>query len=205
MADEATPSRGVNVKDVAAGEFVLAYAAHLKRIGKIEVPKWADLVKTSTAKELAPYNPDWYYVRAASLARKIYLRGGTGVGAFTKVYGGSSHKTVRTPHFHKACGGLIRHIMQQLGEIDIVAKKADSTYPVVSAASAKAEELVRLYIVGRGIGWAFQRWVPRFRAGVARKLAKHFRPRGGQRYFLQLWQQNARHESRHEATHAPAS
>ena len=61
-----------------------------------------------------------------------------------------------------------------------------------SSASAKAEKLVRLYIVGRGIGWAFQRWVPRFRAYAARKIAERFRPRGGQRYFLQLWQLNAR-------------
>ena len=57
-------SRGVTVKDVAAQDFVIAYAAHLKRIGKIEVPKWADLVKTAAFKELAPYDQDWYYIRA---------------------------------------------------------------------------------------------------------------------------------------------
>ena len=33
---------GVTVKDVTSHDFVIAYAAHLKRIGKIEVPKWAD-------------------------------------------------------------------------------------------------------------------------------------------------------------------
>jgi hypothetical protein len=55
---------GVTVKDVPAGEFIVAYAAHLKRTGKIELPKWSDLVKTSKAKELAPYDSDWYYVRA---------------------------------------------------------------------------------------------------------------------------------------------
>eukprot|EP00967_Tisochrysis_lutea_P039763 scaffold47691_cov39-Tisochrysis_lutea.AAC.1 len=57
-------ARGVNVKDVPSDQFVVAYAAHLKRIGKIEVPKWADLVKTGSYKELAPYDPDWYYIRA---------------------------------------------------------------------------------------------------------------------------------------------
>ena len=30
---------------------------------QVEVPKWADVVKTGAHKELAPYNPDWYYVR----------------------------------------------------------------------------------------------------------------------------------------------
>lgn len=55
---------GINVRDVASSDFVIAYAAHLKRIGKIEVPKWADLVKTAAFKELGPYDPDWYYIRA---------------------------------------------------------------------------------------------------------------------------------------------
>ena len=30
----------------------------------MKVPDWVDLVKTSKAKELAPYDPDWYYIRA---------------------------------------------------------------------------------------------------------------------------------------------
>merc|ERR1711966_267981 len=102
-----------------------ALAAHFKKSGKIELPEWHDLVKTAPFKEMCPMDPDWYYVRAASLARKVYLRGGTGVGAYCKVYGSSSHKTVKTPHFHKAASGVIRHVLQQLGEIDIVAKKAD--------------------------------------------------------------------------------
>merc|ERR1712087_156839 len=64
MSGEAAAGpRGVNVKDVASHDFVVAYASHLKRIGKIEVPKWADLVKTASFKELAPYDPDWYYIR----------------------------------------------------------------------------------------------------------------------------------------------
>jgi small subunit ribosomal protein S19e len=44
--------------------FIKAYAAYLKRTGKLEVPKWVDIVKTGTFKELAPYDPDWYFIRA---------------------------------------------------------------------------------------------------------------------------------------------
>jgi hypothetical protein len=32
-------------------------------IFQIEVPSWVDIVKTATFKELAPYDPDWYYIR----------------------------------------------------------------------------------------------------------------------------------------------
>lgn len=65
---------GVTVKDVNPHEFIKAYAEYLKRTGKIEVPKWVDLVKTAPYKELAPYDPDWFYVRAGEFWEAV-LRG----------------------------------------------------------------------------------------------------------------------------------
>ncbi|RVW83357.1 40S ribosomal protein S19-3 [Vitis vinifera] len=102
------------VKDVSPHEFVNAYAAHLKRSGKIELPHWTDIVKTATFKELAPYDPD------SSMARKIYLRGGIGVGAFRRIYGGSKRNGSRPPHFCKSSGSIARHILQQLQTMNII-------------------------------------------------------------------------------------
>ena len=31
---------------------------------QIQLPSWVDIVKTGAFKELAPYDPDWYYIRA---------------------------------------------------------------------------------------------------------------------------------------------
>ncbi|KAH9778062.1 hypothetical protein WN944_013894 [Citrus x changshan-huyou] len=109
-----------NVKDVSPHEFVKAYAAHLKRSGKIELPTWNDIVKTGTLKELAPYDPDWYYIRAASMARKIYLRGGLGVGSFRRIYGGGKRNGSRPPHFSKSSGSVARHILHQLQDTNII-------------------------------------------------------------------------------------
>ena len=111
MAD--TKAGGVTVKDVTSHDFVIAYAAHLKRIGKIEVPKWADLVKTGTTRELAPYDPDWYYIRAAAIARRVYLRGGIGVGAFKRIFGGRKMRGTRPEHFMTGSGSIARHILEQ--------------------------------------------------------------------------------------------
>lgn len=58
------------------------------RSGKIKLPVYVDYVKTGPHKELSPYDKDWYYIRAASVARHIYLRKGVGIGALSKVYGG---------------------------------------------------------------------------------------------------------------------
>ncbi|URE27114.1 40S ribosomal protein [Musa troglodytarum] len=108
------------VKDVSPHEFVKAYSAHLKRSGKMELPEWTDIVKTGRFKELAPYDPDWYYIRAASMARKIYLRQGIGVGGFQKIYGGRKRNGSRPPHFCKSSGAIARHILQQLETMNII-------------------------------------------------------------------------------------
>jgi len=71
------------VKDVEHSKFISAFAQHLKRQGRFEMPKWADLVKTGRTRELAPYDPDWLYIRTASVVRKIYIRGGSGIGGFS--------------------------------------------------------------------------------------------------------------------------
>ena len=110
------------MKDVGAAEFVKMYADHLKLQGKIELPSWVDVVKTATHKEMCPFDQDWYYTRAASIARKVYLRPHCGVGGLSKCYGSRARKGTRTEHFHKANTGVIRHILGQLEAIGVVKK-----------------------------------------------------------------------------------
>merc|ERR1711937_215429 len=73
-------------------------------------------------KELAPYDEDWYYIRLASVARKVYLRQKTGVGALRKVYGGADRRGARPSRFTTCSGGLIRKILQDLEEMGVVTK-----------------------------------------------------------------------------------
>ncbi|KAL6189216.1 hypothetical protein ACLB2K_040605 [Fragaria x ananassa] len=84
---------------------------------EIELPEWIDIVKTATFKELAPYDPDWYYIRAASMARN--LRDGLGVDdAFKRVYGGSKRNGSRRPHFVRAMVLLPDIFCSRIVEID---------------------------------------------------------------------------------------
>merc|ERR1711976_910709 len=99
----------VTVKDVEAEKFISAFAQHLKRQGRFEIPKWADVLKTGTLKELAPTDPDWLYVRTASMVRKIYIRGGTGVGGFRKVYGGQFRRGTCKNVFSVGSGKIARY------------------------------------------------------------------------------------------------
>lgn len=65
-------------------------------------------MKTGTLKELGPYDPDWYYTRAAAVARKVYLQPGLGVGALQKKFGGSRNRGTRTFTFGKVGGARAR-------------------------------------------------------------------------------------------------
>lgn len=87
----------------------------------MEIPTWVDVVKTAPYKELCPTSPDWYYIRAASVARQIYLKPHIGVGALATYFGGNYRRGARTEHFRKASSGLLRHILQQLEKIGVVA------------------------------------------------------------------------------------
>ncbi|XP_038184231.1 40S ribosomal protein S19-like isoform X2 [Arvicola amphibius] len=69
---------GVTVKDLNQQEFVRALAAFLKKSEKLKVPEWVDTIKLAKHKELALYDENWFYTRAASTPRHLYLRGGAG-------------------------------------------------------------------------------------------------------------------------------
>ena len=69
MAEEVVG--GITVRDVSAAAFIAAYAEVLKNNDKFVVPKWVDTVKTGVHKELAPYDPDWYFIRAGAFVANI--------------------------------------------------------------------------------------------------------------------------------------
>merc|ERR1711872_204925 len=113
---------GVTVKDVNAHAFVKALGAFLKKSGNLKVPEWVDIVKLGKHKELAPYDPDWYYVRAASLCRHLYFRGGVGVGAVMKIYGGRKRNGTCPSHFCKGSSSVARKVLQSLEGMRLVEK-----------------------------------------------------------------------------------
>merc|ERR1712100_60040 len=102
------------VKDVPAKDFIEAFAKHLKKGNKIKMPEWGSYVKTATRKELGPYDDDWLYVRAASVAYQLYMRKKCGVHALRKHYGGDKRNGTCTEHYRKAAGKNIRYVMQEL-------------------------------------------------------------------------------------------
>ncbi|KAK4691888.1 small subunit ribosomal protein S19e, partial [Lecanoromycetidae sp. Uapishka_2] len=113
---------GVSVRDVDAQKFIIAYSAFLKRQGKLPIPGWVDTVKTSPSKELPPQSIDWFYTRAASVARHVYLRKTVGVGRLRKVHGSTKNRGSRPSHHVDASGSVDRKVMQALENIGVLEK-----------------------------------------------------------------------------------
>ncbi|RKU44148.1 40S ribosomal protein S19 [Coniochaeta pulveracea] len=111
---------GVSVRDVDSHKFINAYAAFLKRQGKLPVPGWVDTVKTGVAKELPPQDQDWFYVRAAAVARHVYLRKTVGVGRLRKVHGVAKNRGSRPSKHVAASGSVDRKVMQALEQINVL-------------------------------------------------------------------------------------
>jgi small subunit ribosomal protein S19e len=77
-------------------------------------------VKTGVSRELPPQNIDWYYVRAASVARHVYMRKTVGVGRLRKVHGTAKNRGVRPSKHVDAAGGVDRKVMQSLEKIGVL-------------------------------------------------------------------------------------
>jgi len=101
--------------DVPASKFVEKLAKHLKdNVDEITPPAWASIVKTGIHVQRSPQNPDWWYIRCASLMRKIYVHGPVGIERLRAEYGGRKDYGVKPEHAAKASGAIIRKALQQL-------------------------------------------------------------------------------------------
>eukprot|EP01091_Cochliopodium_minus_P011285 TRINITY_DN315_c0_g1_i1.p1 TRINITY_DN315_c0_g1~~TRINITY_DN315_c0_g1_i1.p1 ORF type:complete len:185 (-),score=41.05 TRINITY_DN315_c0_g1_i1:86-640(-) len=115
-------SGSYTVNDINAATFIKYFSRYLRRTGKIELPKYVDTVKTGRFCYNGPANPDWYYVRAASIVRKVYLTPGVGVGALRHIYGALNRRSKGRKHHTPASGAIIRHVFHQLEKLQLIEK-----------------------------------------------------------------------------------
>jgi small subunit ribosomal protein S19e len=105
----------ITPNDVPASKLIERLAKHMKQnIDQLTPPSWANIVKTGAHVEKQPQNPDWWYIRCASLLRKIYVHGPIGLEKLRADYGGGKGFTVTPNHVAKAGGAILRKALQQL-------------------------------------------------------------------------------------------
>lgn len=105
----------ITPNDVPASKFIERLAKHFKdNVDQVSPPAWASIVKTGSHVEKQPQNPDWWYVRAASVLRKVYVHGPIGAERLREDYGGRKGSRVKPAHAAKAGKAIVRKTLQQL-------------------------------------------------------------------------------------------
>ncbi|KAI5171417.1 small subunit ribosomal protein S19e [Nematocida sp. LUAm3] len=121
----------MKVEEVCPQKYIEVLSKALKEEKKVERPAEADYIKTGHGKELAPSNPDWYHIRAASILRKLYIeqlknsdkmKHGFGTLWFAKVYGGAKNNGHKPSHTVTGSKSLVRGILQALESSQLVTK-----------------------------------------------------------------------------------
>jgi small subunit ribosomal protein S19e len=111
------------VYDIPPIVMIRRLAQDLRSRDEIEPPEWALFVKTGAHKERAPDDPDWWYMRCASILRKVYLKGPIGTERLRIDYGGKKRLGVKPNKFHKGSGTIVRTALQQLEMAGFIMKR----------------------------------------------------------------------------------
>ncbi|MDR1721927.1 MAG: 30S ribosomal protein S19e [Methanobrevibacter sp.] len=112
----------VTVYDVPADLLINRVAEDFNKNDKINPPVWANFVKTGVHKERKPDSVDWWYVRCASLLRRVYVDGPVGISSLRTFYGGKKDRGVNPEKFRKSSGAIIRGALHQLEDAGYLKK-----------------------------------------------------------------------------------
>lgn len=102
------------VFDVPPDPFLKRLSAKLQADPKFAPPEWAKYAKTGVHREKAPTNPNWWPVRVASVARRIYVDGPIGVMHLAARYGGTRDRGSKPNRARLGSRSIVRHALKQL-------------------------------------------------------------------------------------------
>lgn len=109
--------------DVPPAQFLEALAAELRNLPKLKPDPKLEFLKTGIHKQRAPQDPNWWYLRCASLLRRLYIDAPVGVGKLRTYYGGRKRRGMEPAKSVRAGGWIIRRALQLLEQEGLVAKQ----------------------------------------------------------------------------------
>jgi small subunit ribosomal protein S19e len=112
----------MSVYDINPQNYNEKLAEALKKIEEFKAPDWVYFVKSSTSRVRPPLDDDFWYKRAASILRQIYIKGVVGVQRLKTRYGGRKKRGVKPEEFRRASGKIIRTILQQAEKAGLLKK-----------------------------------------------------------------------------------
>ncbi len=110
------------VYEVPSDKLIATLAEDLKTNIKLKRPEWAVFVKTGTHRERQPDDLNWWWIRAASILRKVYINGPVGVQRLRTAYGDRKNRGVKPEEFRRAGGKIIRVILKEFDNLGFTEK-----------------------------------------------------------------------------------
>jgi len=108
--------------DVPAKELIDELAKKLQKEDAIKKPEGSTFLRTAVHKEKPPENPDWWYIRCASILRKIYINDTIGIQHLRFEYSGNKNRGSKPNKALAGSGSIIRKSVQQLEKAGFVTK-----------------------------------------------------------------------------------
>lgn len=127
----------ISPREVDAQKFNSMLKEELKKVKEIAPPAWSQFVKSGVNRERIPLQDDFWYVRTASVLRRLYLDNSTGVERLRSYFGGKKRRGHKPARFRKASGSIIRKIVQQLETAGLVEKNANKVGRKLAPAGRK--------------------------------------------------------------------
>lgn len=115
----------ISPREVDAQKFNSVLKEELKKVKEINPPSWSLFVKSGVHRERIPQQDDFWYVRSASVLRRLYLDNSVGVNRLRSYFGGKKRRGHKPAHFREASGSIIRKIVQQLESSGLVERNAN--------------------------------------------------------------------------------
>ncbi|MBI5554143.1 MAG: 30S ribosomal protein S19e [Candidatus Diapherotrites archaeon] len=111
----------MNPFEVPASELIERMAQDFK--ARFPKPAFTDWAKSGSHRERAPANPDWWFIRTASILYRIYVDGPLGTERLRTYYGGRKNRGVKPEQFRKSSGKVVRSCLQTLESNGFVKKE----------------------------------------------------------------------------------
>lgn len=108
------------VYDVPPDQLIHHVASELEDDDAVQPPEWAPFVKTAASRERPPEEDGWWFIRTASVLRKVYTKGPVGTERLRREYGGPKNNGSAPAHGARGSGSIVRNALQQLEEAGYV-------------------------------------------------------------------------------------
>jgi len=104
-------------------KFISALAEALKKIPEFQIPEWALFVKSGVSRERPPVGSNFWYIRAASILRQLYIKGVLGVGRIRTRYGSRKDMGGRPDKFAAPLAAFLGSLLKNDTITNMVTKK----------------------------------------------------------------------------------